>query len=592
MNKPFFRFIGVMLVIVMLVTIAACGQKPSSDDTDGKPQNEGEEKSDQSSNEEPVTEDDKPGEVVTLEVFSMPANKSGLIEGWWADILREQVGVELELLPSGDQGEQKLQALMAGGELPDIVVFKTTKQVEDAIRSNMLLCLDDHLDKLPNVVKNVPVALDFYRDTVSNGTGKLYAIPNSVGPGEVGAEINWGPFLRWDLYKELGMPEIETLEDYLPLLKDMQELEPENEDGQKVYGLTLWKDWDSIVMQQAVTLSCIYGIDTGDQLSGSLPFMQVDINTGETKSILAPDSEYIRTLKFYFEANQMGLVDPDSLTQRFDTANEKVAQGRVLFAWWPWFAGGYNTLERTNADPPKGMRPVLPKDYKAFWWGDNPVGASWPFAISSATKNPDAALKYVDFMYSTEGLMQLFNGPKGVIWDVDNSGEPYVTEEGWNIIENNEDLPGGGKLSDGAVVNSHGLSSAFINPEYNVSLSNAFWPSSQGRNPTKLMQDWQETTGYKTTSEMLEDKNMRTITTLEMRMAPIMDDDMQMLVNQIGDVVKTDSWLMVFAKDKAEFDSIYENMVSKAEGLGIDKVLDWDEKAWQEAKTIAEKYTK
>ncbi|HET6485226.1 MAG TPA: extracellular solute-binding protein [Spirochaetia bacterium] len=533
----------------------------------------------------------KPGEVVTLSTFSMPANKSGLQEGWWADILKEKVGVQIELMPSGDQGEQKLQALMAAGELPDVVVFKDKKQVEDAIRARLLVSLDDNLAKLPNVAKNAATALKYYRDSASAGTGKAYAIPNGIGPGEVGDEINWGPFLRWDLYKKLGMPELSTVEDYLPLLKKMQDMQPTNADGQKVYGISMWKDWDNYTMHQAMQPSVLAGVDTGDQLGSALPFLQVDLSTGATKSILDPSSYYLRALKFYYTANQMGLVDPDSLTQRFDTALAKAEQGRILFAWWPWFVGNYNKPSNTNADSWSGFRPVLPKDYKAFWWGTNPVGSSWPFAIGASTKHLDAALRYVDFMYSMDGLTLLMNGPKGVTWDLDSNGKPAITANGWDIIENQKDLPAGGKIGDGvAVVNSYGLSGATINPATGVALSFGYWPSSKGRNPTNLLKDWQKTTGYKTTSEMLWARKMYTLTPLAMRMVPVVPDDIQQICSRIGDVVKTTSWQMVFAKNDAEYQSLLADMTSKATGLGLQQVLDWDAQAWQKAQDSAKHY--
>ena len=531
------------------------------------------------------------GPAVVLQVFSMPANKSGLQESWWADVLKEKLNIQLELLPSGDQGEQKLQALMASGELPDIVVFKDKKQVEDAVRGNMLLCLDDYIDKLPNVTLNAAVALQFYRDSASAGTGKAYAIPNEVGPGAVGDEINWGPFMRWDLYEKLGMPEVKTLEDYLKLMKDMQDLEPVNADGQKVYGLTLWTDWDGFCMQQATQPSVIAGIDTGDQLGAALPFLQVDFVTGKTMSILDPTSEYIRALKFYFDANQMGLVDPDSLTQRFDTALTKADQGRLLFGWWPWFTGGYNIPENTNADPPKGFRPVLTSDYKAFWWGDNTVGSAWAFAISSATKNVDACLRYVDYMYSTEGLLILNNGPQGVTWEVGSDGKPAYTQAGWDYIENQTELPSGGKLGDGtSVVNSFGLSGMFLAPENSATINGAYWESSMGHNPTKLLQNWQKATGYKSTSAMLKAKNMFTITPLSMKLVPSISDDIQTLCTQVGDIVKTNSWKMVFAKDKAEYDTLFQEMTETAKGLGIDQIIEWDNQAWKTAQDEAKKY--
>ena len=579
-----------MAVLLTAFSLAGCAVTPTAAPTASAAATPSPGASEAADTAQPTTA--APAETVTLQFFDMPANTSGLQKSWWADIIEEKCGVLLELMPSGDQGEQKLQALMASGELPDLVVFKDKKQVEDAVRGNMLLCLDDFLDKLPNVTANAGSALQFYRDMASNGTGKAYSIPNIVGPGEVGDEINWGPFMRWDLYKKLGMPEIKTLEDYLGLMKKMIELEPTNADGQKVYGITLWKDWDGYTMQQAMQPSVLSGIDTGDQMGASLPFLQVDFHTGETMSILDPSSQYVRALKFYFQANQMGLVDPDSLTQRFDTAQQKANEGRVAFGWWPWFVGGYNTPEHTNAEVPTGYRPVLTSDYKAFWWGDNKVGSIWSWSIGANTKYIEAALKLIDFNYSTEGQLLLRNGPKGVTWDVDAGGKPYFTEEGWSYIDDaSKELPGGGKLSDGiSVINSAGLSGFFVDKTLGATVGGAYWDSSKGHNPTKLLQDWQSTTGYKSTSDMLKDKNMYTVTPMSMRMVASMPDDIQTLCTQIGDIVKTVSWQMVFAKDQKEFDSLLKDMTDSAQGLGLDRVITWDQAAWKDAQALAEKY--
>lgn len=593
------KLLCIILAVLMALSISACGAAPAATSATPAASTETATTAASATTEATAvaTQEATPvaqaTEPVTLSVLSLPSNTSGLINNWWSAIIKQKCNVELELQPAGDQGEQKLQALMASGELPDIVIFKTKKQVEDAVKAEMLLNLDDNIGKIPNVVKNASIAMQYYRDSASNGTGKSFAVPNAVGPGEVGEELNWGPFLRWDLYKTLGMPPVKTLEDYLPLLKKMQDLEPKNKDGQKVYALQLWGDWDSTQMQQATQPAVLSGIDVGDQFGGSLPFLQVNLGTGATKSVLAPDSEYIRALKFYYQANQMGLVDPDSLTQRFDAALAKVEQGRVLFGWWPWFVGGYNVPANTNAEPFKGFRPVLTEEYKAFWWGENTVGSPWAYGIGAATKNADAALKFMDFMYSTEALMEMNNGPKGVTWDVNDKGEPFVTDAGWDIIDNAKELPGGGKLGDGgSVINSAGLSSATINPEFNQPLGYGFWASSQGRNPTKLMKDWQDTTGFKSTTAMLKSKNTYTVTPLAMNMVPTITDDMQTLTGQIGDVVKTTSWLMVYAKSEAEFDKLYKDMVAKAEGLGIQKVIDWDTAAWKEAQALSVKYAK
>ncbi|CAK4863370.1 unnamed protein product [Aphanomyces euteiches] len=156
---------------------------------------------------------------------------------------------------------------MAGGELPDIVVFHSRQQAEEAVKADMLVNLDEHLDKLPNLVKYAKTAMQYYRDTASNGTGKLYAATTFVGPVEEAKEPNWGPYLRWDLYKKLGMPVVNELEDYLPLVKQMQDMEPKTKDGQKTYGFSLWKDWDTFGMANAMDTSVLNGIDTGETKS-------------------------------------------------------------------------------------------------------------------------------------------------------------------------------------------------------------------------------------------------------------------------------------------------------------------------------------
>lgn len=533
-----------------------------------------------------------PLEIADLQVFSVVTNFSGAVQGWWADVLKEKAGVKLDIMPSGDQGAQKLQALMASGELPDIVVFKDPKQLEDAVKANLLVNLDEHMDKLPNVAEYAATALQFYRDTVSNGTGNAYAVPSSVGPAEESNELNYGPYLRWDLYKRLGMPELNAMEDYLPLLKQMQELEPQTADGQKVYGITLWKDWDGNSLRLANVP--FHGIDTGDNIPATLPFMQLDVASGELRSNLEPDSEYLRFLKFYYQANQMGILDPDSLSQTFNTAFEKIQQGRVLFAWWPWFASGYNTAERDSLDPPQGFRPVFTKESKPLKYGDNTLGEPWAMAIGKSTRNLDAALRYLDFMYSIEGNQLLFSGPQGVIWDTNDQGEPYVTDQGWDIITNNKDLPGGGKLPEAVsfVSGLGGLSRAVINPQTKLTVDYQYWPTTLAHSPTKLVQDWQSTTGFKSTLEMLKSKNMYATTTTAMKLIPLLSDDLSAVVSKIGDTVKTYSWLAVFAKSDAEFQNYIDEMRTKAEGLGLQQVVEANHANWKTAQESADKYAR
>ena len=68
--------------------------------------------------------------------------------------------------------------------------------------------------------------------------------------------------------------------------------------------------------------------------------------------------------------------------------------------------------------------------------------------------------------------------------------------------------------------------------------------------------------------------------TQAINMVPSAPDDLQMKMNQIGDVVRTNSWKMVFAKDQAEFDALWNDMVNKANGLGMQEEKDYYVEQW------------
>ncbi|HEY5521724.1 MAG TPA: extracellular solute-binding protein [Desulfuromonadaceae bacterium] len=541
----------------------------------------------------------EPAPVVQIEVFSASTastTAAGVYDNtWWGKILKEKIGVSLNVLPTGDQAAQKLQALMASGSLPDIVVFNSTKDLQNAIRGNMLVNLDEHLDALPNVALNAAETLQFYRDNVSNGTGNAYGVPTSgIGPTDLGAEPNWGPYLRWDLFKQIGEPKIATYEDYLTVLADMQALQPTTEDGKKAYGLTLWKDWDNYSMFMATEVGPTLGIDCGDQL-GQLPFLQVDFNTGETLNTLDADSTYIQALKFYFKANQMGLLDPDSLTQTYDTAKSKITEGRVFFSWWSWFNDAYNTIDHVDAEPPTGFTAVLPENTKTLIASKITIGKQWPIAISSATKNLDACLKYVDFMFSTEGLQLLYNGPEGVTWELGSNGKPQLTTEGWKYINDMTlELPEGGTLGDGVrLLGMNPLSSATINPKTNDAIHYQAWESTKQYkidHQTKLQKDWASVTGYSSTIDYVVSKGMTTEIPIAQSMITPMTDEISALAARIGDIVKTSSWQMIFAKDEAEFQSLYDDMLTKAEGLGLADVYASSLQGWNAALDLVKKY--
>lgn len=537
--------------------------------------------------EEKGSADEANDEVVTLKVFSMPSNTSGLAEGWWADILREKVGVELEILPSGNEGEQKLQALMASGELPDIVVFKDYKSVENAVAGDMLLAYDDYKELLPNLYANAEKSLRYYADNVSDGKGKSYSVGTMiVNSLPTKGSMNWGPYLRYDLYKQIGAPAVKTSDDYLDILKQMHEIYPVNEDGQKVYAFSLWSDWDNRRMALGDLLGNING--TSYDICGD--FQELNVLTNELTSILDENSWYQKTIRLYYEANQMGLLDPDSMTQRFDDATGKAGAGRTLFSWWGWATGGFDTTERQNQGV--GFKPVEAENVKILHQGLAPIGKSWAISVSKATKYPEQAMKFIDFYFSEEANMLLYNGLQGVTWDIDENGKPYVTEEGYTYKQDgNKELPGGSTIAKAQnLLNTKAFDSSEISSKYGVAFNSDLWDKMEyAPADTKLQDEWQEDYGAEDQIDYLTQHDGIAVAPF----APIspIPDDLEQIAGRVGDVIKTYSWKMVMAKDDAEYEQLRQEMTEKAEGMEVQKINDWYAKEYEEAYEFGKKYS-
>jgi putative aldouronate transport system substrate-binding protein len=537
-----------------------------------------------------TAEPEKQKELVTLTAFIMQSVSSnfGLEEDWMAEIMKDELKIQIEFAPTGDAVEQKLQAMMASGDLTDIVGFKEHKQGIAAVDAKMLLNLEEYKDIMPNIFDNdmMKYAVKYSRNELSSGSGNMYIIPTAVGPLGATKDTNWKPMLMWDQYKQVGMPEINTLEDYLTVTKQMQDIYPVNEAGEKVYGFTLFSDWDSLTALQVSTLSFLYGIDT-EYVS---PLMEAHVTNHTINSVLDEDSFYKRALKFYFQANQMGLLDPDSLTQTFDTVQEKRSAGRVLFSYFSWLTGQFNSRGSgyVDAENPNGYEFIPAKDMKIYDAPHQYIGRAWSFAISANTKYPDRAAELLNWLYHPDTYSLFSNGPEGLLWEFDANGEPYVTDKGWEILDNIKTaempLPGGGKLEEPAFQwNTLGYTAATIHPAHGYPIVYRNWPSTLRRNPTKLVEEWREWSGSDTQIEYMKKHNMISPATQAINMVPAPNDDLQMKLNQIGDVVKTNSWVMIFAENEAEFESKWEEMVRKAEGLGMQEVVDYYTDAWEKA---------
>ena len=268
---------------------------------------------------------------ITIDVFDGLANYQGIQSGWFGKIVQDKFNMKLNIIAPNvaGGGDTLYNTRVAGGNLGDLIITDKGQKMDELIKGGLLLDASKYYGEM----KSLPT-YDKAVKHLNDGKDGVYGFPTQVSEhkpsdSSEGLDPTFGPYLRWDYYAEAGYPQINTLEDLLPVLKTMQAAHPTGDDGKKTYGFSLFKDWDGNMMVMGKQPACLYGYD-------EMGFVLAKADGSDYQSILDSDSAYVRSLKLYFKANQMGLVDPESTTQNYDTMFAKYQKGDVLSSWWPW----------------------------------------------------------------------------------------------------------------------------------------------------------------------------------------------------------------------------------------------------------------
>ena len=518
-----------------------------------------------------------------IQIYSELANYAGLQTGWFAKLLKDKFNVGVNVISASEGGSDRWATQMISRDLGDLVMLGDSngqQHLSEAVEAGLLLDISGMMEQYaPNILKNYPLLLEKAKIQFGNGTA-VYAIGSEAVPTtsdlqiEGGTDSWWGPYGRWDLYAKLGYPEIKTIEDLVPVLKAMHDLEPVNADGEPTYAMSLFKDWDGGTMMAATQFYAIFGY--GDQWNYVFPHATEDSYI----TLLDEDGIYFRTLKFYFDLNQLGLLDPDSITQTYGEVTTKEQTGRVLFNWFNPIKANFNTAERLAEGKAVTLLPMSTQCN--YGYTGKPYGYGRTVSIGANCEQPERLLKIIDWIFSDEGLMEVNNGPKGVTWDYDENGVPTLTELGWACYNDQmTEMPaefGGGTFYEGM---NKGF---YVYPSLNNNLANGYpanrdlWPCVLSREMPEVLKDWSEHHGGALTSiQALINKGniVKTINQAVFSTEPAlqMNAILQQKSSQVGSILTEYNWKMVLAADEAEFNALKTEMVEKAKGLGYDEIV-------------------
>lgn len=530
----------------------------------------------------------KKGKTVTLDVYSQTANYSGEQTGWFAKVMLDKFNVKLNIINDADG---VFVTRMESGDLGDIVIFGSDSgDYIDAINNGMLL--DWNEDNLlqeygPYIYENMQKALE--KNAKINPDGKIHGFGYSVAStAEDHKAFMYHPDIRWDLYKQLGYPKVSTLEDYIDVLAQMKEICPTSDNGTETYGVSLFTDWDGNMVMFVKSTAALYGYE-------EFGIGLYDCKTQTWQDCLADNSIYLRCLKFYNTLYQKGLVDPDSLTQKWDGAQQDYSSGVAFFTLFDYLGSAqYNTEEHQQAG--KAMYPLAADDAVTLNNGLNVYGGNRVWTIGATTQYPELCMQIINWLCTPEGAMTNLYGPKGYLWDYDENNEPYFTELGVSCRRNADtELTGeySGTYRDGAnQMNQLTWDTDSRNPETNGLTYNYLnWPSWNALQTYDILDDWRNFTGYTTFDQYLESRDYVVApgtTYSESKRS----DELELKWQQVSKAIQDGSWKAIYAANDAEYDAAVQEMIETCKGYGYDDVAEFYREEAQRRKALEDEVTK
>lgn len=593
-RKSLKKQMAAVLAGTMMLSLTACGGSSDSEAASktGKDTADKGAKEEYNIGEIGTTTSD---EVPTITFYPKDANlTSGMVDGFKGEYFAKR-GFNVEVWA---YSEEKTNAIMASGELPDIMVIPTDN-LDAMIQSGMLLNLDDYLDQMPHVqsFEGLDVALNYVRKFRSNDTGSVYCMPLNVGGKTSRYQLDdstdrRGVKLQWEAYEKAGCPEIKDMDGLLDAAQAMMEAMPQADDGNGMYGTVLNSGSDEDYW------ACMNG---WYQYQGyevtELPYLlEANMAEGTVSPILTKDSKYYEGLKWYNKAYKRGLIDPESISNDRATQKPKVDNGYAMVpsGFLPGWATNY--------------MPYLIPGTKIYFNYENTYGLyDYVIGVNAKTENLEACLNFIDMMSDPDAYLWLRSGPAGEIWDVDENGVATFTEKGMNFAKEKKsgDMTGY-KLDSGEeltlwntpwIVNEGGVPTTYTdeNGEKRPGITTAWKEMQELVANDEVHTSWKEVSGYESWADWLKAENALVeesdLTNVEL-FESMPDDVMRLTIDSISDKVTTASWKMVYAETDEEFDKLWDQMVSDCEGLGAQELIEWKLADIENAKKVCDSLEK
>lgn len=583
------KFIATLLSVVMISTLlAGCsGKTDTTEKTDTGNETKTETsneptKADSTTDSNAEDAEKNYDETLTIDIYDAAANYQGLQSGWFQKVVKDRFNMELNIIAPQVAGDAIYQTRASTGNLGDIVILDATDFM-DCVQNGLIKDITADFDKYPNLMDYKEQVDVYNKGLPGNDAGNIYGIPcqmTNTSPTSYSQDVIYSsPLLRWDLYKEIGSPDIQDLDGLLDALEAMMKAHPTNEEGDPAYPFSLWPDWDGgdgmMGIANVVQLTTWYG----EKIKGSV-ILKPD---GTFTPLTDKNATYYKMLQFLNKAYQRGLVDPDSGTQDWNAACAKMSAGQVYLMWYSWQVGFWNSQERLKNGNAFIFIPV--KDQLYYADSDTYYGSGRVFGVGSQVDDAKYSriMDFLDWYASPEGLTFQHNGIEGFNYTIGEDGRYTVMND--NALMDNLPVPeewGGGGYQDGNnAINQWIVDAISTNPNTGEPYSTQYWSTYKEATMTQMKKEWQEKFGAAEPAEYMKNNNVLLVSPNVSVSLPSDTNDIAVIRSQCSDTLNDYSWRMIFAKDQAEFDAMWDDMAKQMDGFGFQDIVAFDKEKYQ-----------
>jgi ABC-type glycerol-3-phosphate transport system substrate-binding protein len=254
------------------------------------------------------------------------------------DFYLNEFNVDITRILYNQDGTERLNLMLAGGNYPEMIVGMTDVMAEQFIHQGRALQLDDLLE---NYGQNIISGMGGYLNLLRNDKGELYKLSDSWGNTTDNRGRDFS--VRYDLLQKSGLKVYDSFESFHNVVKTLVEQNPTNSSGEKTYGFTAFTNKGEEFYQAPLGYLGFLGTSTG--------YYKVDADDKITHWV--DTEEGLEVAQYINRFWREGLIDPDFQTKDYDSSVAFMSNERVVAnigTWWHSYVGGHGVWSATEED--------------------------------------------------------------------------------------------------------------------------------------------------------------------------------------------------------------------------------------------------